>query len=192
MATTNVADRLVNLVQSAFAQISDGSGLAEGGLGMGAGMAVISGSDHRTDDAYVNQLFLTNSGGPASPTADGWLTYGLPVAAGLMYRDSVEIDELKHPMEVRYLRMVPGTGGAPTVKLNKGEVNVNGAVKDRLPPVVARTNTGGCPGAVAITTSRQRRDVSSTLALSTERRRPRRPAAARNATRSMRSTSCRR
>ncbi len=112
VATTNVADRLVNLVQSAFAQISDGSGLAEGGLGMGAGMAVISGSDHRTDDAYVNQLFLTNSGGPASPTADGWLTYGLPVAAGLMYRDSVEIDELKHPMEVRYLRMVPGTGGA--------------------------------------------------------------------------------
>ena len=113
VSTTNVADRLVNLVQSAFAQISDGSGLAEGGLGMGAGMAVISGADYRADnDPYVNQLFLTNSGGPASPTADGWMTYGLPVAAGLMYRDSIEIDELKHPMEVRYLRMVPGTGGA--------------------------------------------------------------------------------
>ena len=27
-------------------------------------------------------------------TADGWLTYGLTVAAGLMYRDSVEIDGL--------------------------------------------------------------------------------------------------
>jgi N-methylhydantoinase B len=113
VSTTNVADRLVNLVQSAFAQISDGYGLAEGGLGMGAGCAVVSGNDHRADNSpYVNQLFLTNSGGPGGPSADGWVTYGLPVAAGLMYRDSVEIDELKHPMEVRYLRMVPGTGGA--------------------------------------------------------------------------------
>lgn len=29
-----------------------------------------------------------------------------------MYRDSVEIDELKHPMEFRFLRMLPGTAGA--------------------------------------------------------------------------------
>jgi N-methylhydantoinase B len=113
VATTNVADRLVNIVQSAFAQISDGYGLAEGGLGLGAGCAVVSGNDHRAGNAaYVNQLFLTNAGGPGGPSADGWVTYGLPVAAGLMYRDSVEIDELKHPMEVRYLRMMPGTGGA--------------------------------------------------------------------------------
>ncbi len=113
VATTNVADRLVNIVQSAFAQINDGYGLAEGGLGLGAGCAVVSGNDYRTgDSAYVNQLFLTNAGGPGGPSADGWVTYGLPVAAGLMYRDSVEIDELKHPMEVRYLRLMPGTGGA--------------------------------------------------------------------------------
>ena len=113
VATTNVADRLVNIVQSAFAQINDGYGLAEGGLGLGAGCAVVSGNDYRTgNSAYVNQLFLTNAGGPGGPSADGWVTYGLPVAAGLMYRDSVEIDELKHPMEVRYLRLMPGTGGA--------------------------------------------------------------------------------
>jgi N-methylhydantoinase B len=113
VATTNVADRLVNIVQSAFAQINDGYGLAEGGLGLGAGCAVVSGEDYRTGDSpYVNQLFLTNAGGPGGPSADGWVTYGLPVAAGLMYRDSVEIDELKHPMEVRYLRLMAGTGGA--------------------------------------------------------------------------------
>ncbi|MEQ8349262.1 MAG: hydantoinase B/oxoprolinase family protein [Sneathiellaceae bacterium] len=113
VSTTNVADRLVNIVQSAFAQISDGFGLAEGGLGLGAGCAVVSGKDPRSGDApYVNQLFLANAGGPGSPSADGWLTYGLPVAAGLMLRDSVEIDELKHPMEVRYLRTMTGTGGA--------------------------------------------------------------------------------
>lgn len=113
VATTNVADRLVNIVQSAFAQLGEGWGLAEGGLGMGAGCAVVSGKDHRVDNAaYVNQLFLANAGGPGSPNADGWVTYGLPVAAGLMYRDSVEIDELKHPIAIRFLRLMPGTGGA--------------------------------------------------------------------------------
>jgi N-methylhydantoinase B len=113
VSTTNVADRLVNIVQSAFAQIGDGSGLAEGGMGLGAGCAVISGKDLRNGDGdYVNQLFIANSGGPGSPSADGWLTYGLPVAAGLMYRDSVEIDELKHPMQIHYIRVLTGTGGA--------------------------------------------------------------------------------
>lgn len=113
VSTTNVADRLVNIVQSAFAQIGDGSGLAEGGMGLGAGCAVISGKDLRNGDGdYVNQLFIANSGGPGSPSADGWLTYGLPVAAGLMYRDSVEIDELKHPMQIDYIRVLTGTGGA--------------------------------------------------------------------------------
>jgi len=113
VATTNVADRLVNIVQSAFAELGDGWGLAEGGLGMGAGCAVVSGKDHRADNAaYVNQLFLANAGGPGSPSADGWITYGLPVAAGLMYRDSVEIDELKHPIAIRFLRLMQGTGGA--------------------------------------------------------------------------------
>lgn len=113
VSTTNVADRLVNIVQSAFAQIGDGSGLAEGGMGLGAGCAVISGKDLRNGDGdYVNQLFIANSGGPGSPSADGWLTYGLPVAAGLMYRDSVEIDELKHPMQIDYIRVLTATGGA--------------------------------------------------------------------------------
>jgi len=113
VATTNVADRLVNIVQSAFAELGDGWGLAEGGLGMGAGCAVVSGKDHRAENsAYVNQLFLANAGGPGSPSADGWITYGLPVAAGLMYRDSVEIDELKHPIAIRFLRLMEGTGGA--------------------------------------------------------------------------------
>lgn len=80
---------------------------------MGAGCAVVSGKDHRADNsAYVNQLFLANAGGPGSPNADGWITYGLPVAAGLMYRDSVEIDELKHPIAIRFLRLMQGTGGA--------------------------------------------------------------------------------
>jgi len=113
VATTNIADRLVNLTQSAMAQIGEGYGLAEGGIGLGAGMAVVSGLDHRFGDSrYINQLHLGSSGGPGAPQADGWPTYGIPVIGGLMYRDSVEIDELKHPIEVRYLRLKTGTGGA--------------------------------------------------------------------------------
>lgn len=113
LATTNVADRLINITQSAFASIGDNFGLAEGGVGMGAGCAVISGKDHRVgNDAYVNQLIVAVAGGPGSPSADGWPNYCLPVTAGLMYRDSVEVDELKHPLEFQYLRVVPGSAGA--------------------------------------------------------------------------------
>lgn len=113
LATTNVADRLINITQSAFASIGDTFGLAEGGIGMGAGTAVISGKDHRLgNEPYVNQLIATAAGGPGSPSADGWPNYCLPVVAGLMYRDSVEVDEIKHPLEFQYLRAVPGSAGA--------------------------------------------------------------------------------
>jgi N-methylhydantoinase B len=112
-ATTNVSERLVNITQSAFAKLGDGHGLAEGGTGLGAGMAVLSGQDHRRHNArYVNRMMLSTNGGPASPTADGWVNYAIPVIAGLMYRDSVEIDELKHPFRVESLKLVTDSAGA--------------------------------------------------------------------------------
>ena len=107
------SERLVNITQSAFARLGDGHGLAEGGTGLGAGMAVLSGKDHRRNDArYVNRMMLSTNGGPASPTADGWVNYAIPVIAGLMYRDSVEIDELKHPFRVETLGVVADSAGA--------------------------------------------------------------------------------
>lgn len=112
VATTNISDRLVNCVGAAFAQLGEGYGVAEGALGMNAADAVVSGYDERYGGPFVNQLILSVNGGPASATADGWVTYGLPVASGLMYRDSVEIDELKMPLELQYVRLVPGTAGA--------------------------------------------------------------------------------
>ncbi|UPY36400.1 hydantoinase B/oxoprolinase family protein [Sediminicoccus sp. KRV36] len=113
MGTTNVSERLVNITQSAFAQLGDGHGLSEGGTGLGAGMAVISGKDHRRQDApFVNRMMLSTNGGPASPVADGWVNYAIPVIAGLMYRDSVEVDELKHPIRVNSLEIVPDSSGA--------------------------------------------------------------------------------
>ncbi|WP_198369166.1 hydantoinase B/oxoprolinase family protein [Roseomonas rosulenta] len=113
MGTTNVSERLVNITQSAFAQLGDGHGLSEGGTGLGAGMAVISGKDHRRADApFVNRMMLSTNGGPASPVADGWVNYAIPVIAGLMYRDSVEVDELKHPIRVNSLGIVQDSAGA--------------------------------------------------------------------------------
>ncbi len=113
MGTTNVSERLVNITQSAFAQLGDGHGLSEGGTGLGAGMAVISGKDHRRADApFVNRMMLSTNGGPASPIADGWVNYAIPVIAGLMYRDSVEVDELKHPIRVNSLGIVQDSAGA--------------------------------------------------------------------------------
>jgi N-methylhydantoinase B len=133
VATTNVADRLVNITQSAFAKLGDGYGLAEGGSAMGAGYAVVSGNDYRHGgSAYINQLIIGNNGGPASPKADGWVTYGIPVVGGLMYRDSVEIDELKHPIEFSSLRLLTGTGGAGRFRGAPGSEIVYGAKKDSM------------------------------------------------------------
>lgn len=113
VSTTNVAERLVNITQSAFAQLGDGHGLSEGGAGLGAGMAVISGRDlGRGGQPYVNRLMLSTNGGPASAEADGWVNYAIPVIAGLMYRDSVEVDELKHPIRVESLSLVTDSAGA--------------------------------------------------------------------------------
>jgi N-methylhydantoinase B len=113
MATTHIADRLVNMTQAALTQLGEGYGLAEGGLSMPPCLAVISGQDPRAGGAaYVNQLMLGATGGPGGPKADGWVNYVMPVVAGLQYRDSVEIDELKYPLHVHEQRLLPDSGGA--------------------------------------------------------------------------------
>lgn len=157
-ATTNIAERLVNTVQSAFAQLGPGYGLAQGGLGMGAGISLISGNDPRYGDApYVNQMILGTNGGPASPESDGWLTYLTTVVAGLCYRDSVEVDELKFPIHIRELRVskdVAGVGkmrGAPGLDLIYGPRDtpmrvVFAADGQRYPAEGAQGGGNGAPG----------------------------------------------
>jgi N-methylhydantoinase B len=113
VATTNVGERLVVTTQKAIADALPGYGLAEGACGIGPGFAVVSGTDWRkADDRYVNQKFLGSQGGPAGPEHDGWLTYGNAVTNGLMFRDAVEIDELKYPIRVHELRVRTDSEGA--------------------------------------------------------------------------------
>lgn len=112
VATTNVTDRLINCVGAAFAQLGEPYGVAEGAVGVGVGYAVLSGVDRRSGEAFVNQVCVTANGGPGSAHADGWVTYGVPCVSGLMYRDSVEVDEVKMPILYKHLRLVADTGGA--------------------------------------------------------------------------------
>ena len=159
MATTNVADRLVNITHSAMARLGDGYGLAEGGSAMGSGGAVISGPDFRRGgDPYINQLMMLVNGGPAGPKADGWVTYVLPVVSGLMYRDSIELAEVKHPMLFKTVRLMPGTGGAGRHRGGPACEVVYGPREDPMTVVIpsdcqvnpARGAQGGHDGAPAV------------------------------------------
>ena len=60
----------------------------------------------------MNQKFLGSQGGPAGPENDGWVTYGNAVTNGLMFRDTVEIDEQKYPIRVREIRVRVDSEGA--------------------------------------------------------------------------------
>jgi N-methylhydantoinase A/oxoprolinase/acetone carboxylase beta subunit/N-methylhydantoinase B/oxoprolinase/acetone carboxylase alpha subunit len=137
MATTNIAHWLVNLTQAAFADLADGYGLAEGGGAMSLGMAVVSGKDWRRQGApYVNQLILAVNGGPASPRSDGWVTYALPGVGGVQYRDSIELDELKHPMLIRSLRLIPDSGGPGKFRGAPGCEIIIGTRRDPMSVVI--------------------------------------------------------
>lgn len=99
VATTNVADRLVNAVSCCFAQMGAPHGMAEGGYQQALGLAVISGKDPRKDhQTYVNQMFIGFGGGPGLPNHDGWLTYGGPVDGGMQILSPTEVDESMFPI----------------------------------------------------------------------------------------------
>jgi len=113
VATTNVGDRLTVTTQKAIADAWNGFGAAEGATGLGPAFSVVSGKDRRrNNEDFVNQVFLGSQGGPAHPEIDGWVTYGLSVAAGLMFRDSVELSELKYPFRVGEMRIREDSEGA--------------------------------------------------------------------------------
>ncbi len=138
MATTNIGDRIVNATQAAFAAIGDGHGLAEGAIGMGAGAGVISGNDWRAGGSpFINQEWLIVNGGPGTPSTDGWLNYGLPVAGGLMYRGSIEVDESKYPITFKSLRVVAGGGGAGRFRGAPGGEVIYGPRHDPMTLVVS-------------------------------------------------------
>lgn len=157
MSTTNLVNRLINGVQSAVAQLGEGRGLAEGAGAMGVGFGVFSGHDRRTESPYVNQMVIGNNGGPASATADGWVTYAMPDCAKTVYIDSVEVLEQKYPIRLRSFRLLADSGGAGEHRGGPASEVVYGPVADPMqsfyfadfavnPP---QGVCGGAPGARA-------------------------------------------
>lgn len=113
VATTNVMDRVANAVQWGIAELSPGKGMAECGLGMPPSVGVASGRDPRADgNPFINQLVFAWGGGAAGPSADGWLTAGGVGDGGVVFRDSVEIDELLHPIRIDVQRIQIDSEGA--------------------------------------------------------------------------------
>lgn len=113
LATTNMADVVVNLTQSAFTLLGDGHGMSQGNLCFSAGMGVISGNDWRRGDAqFINQVYVMGGGGPAQPKHDGMIYLLTPGGAGLLHRDSIEFDEQRFPLMIRSQRLLPDSGGA--------------------------------------------------------------------------------
>ena len=111
-ATTNIADRVANGVQSAIAGIADGIGLAECGGVIPLGGGVVSGTSPVTGKPFVNQVIIGVSGGAAGPFADAWQLIGHVGNAGKMFIDSIELDELRQPLQIHQRRFMPDTEGA--------------------------------------------------------------------------------
>jgi N-methylhydantoinase B len=112
VATTNLGDRVTNAVQRALAQIDPNVGMAEGGAGLPPAAGVISGKDPRNGHAFINEVILAAGGGPGTPVQDGWLSLFCMGNAGMPFYDSVEIDEMLHPMLVERRSIAPDSEGA--------------------------------------------------------------------------------
>lgn len=112
VATTNLADRVTNAVQRALAEIDPHCGMAEGGAGIPPASGVVSGHDPRNGHEFVNEVILASGGGPGTAWGDGWLSLFTMGNAGMPFYDSIEIDEMLHPMRVEERRIITDSEGA--------------------------------------------------------------------------------
>jgi N-methylhydantoinase B len=111
LATTHLTIRAINVVQRALAELGEGLGMAETGADIPASGAAISGADPRRGNRpYVGLIFLGISAGAGGPSADGWIGAEANTA-GMMYTDSIEVDELHYPFRVWINRVVVDTAG---------------------------------------------------------------------------------
>lgn len=116
VATTNLGDRVSNAVQRALAEIDPRIGMAEGGAGIPPAAGVISGTEPRNGHQFVNEVILAAGGGPGTPVQDGWLSLFCMGNAGMPFYDSIEIDEMLHPMLVETRKLHPDSEGAGTFR----------------------------------------------------------------------------
>jgi N-methylhydantoinase B len=157
MSTTDIVNRVGNATAAVFQ--GGGSGIAEAGTGP---MDVVSGRDERKEspyygEFYINQLIISNNGGPATRDVDGWLTYQAAGDVGLLHRDCVEVLEQKYPVRIEWVRLVADSGGAGrrrgALTVSAGYRAVDGPMTVALSGdgtvTPARGVNGGLPGALS-------------------------------------------
>ena len=132
MATSTISERLFSLVFYAFAELVEGIGAAEPAYGHPPYLGVVSGHDRRKDGEYVAQLFVGTAGGPATAESDGWLSLVAINANGLLYRDSVEINEAKYPMVINQSQVRPDSEGAGRTRGAPGNICEYGPLHDEM------------------------------------------------------------
>jgi N-methylhydantoinase B len=169
-ATTDLSELTASLVALALGDFGEGFGLAQIGRAQPTSMAVISGNDPRDRGSpFVNQLILAVTGGAGAPHADGWLTILGIGAAGFLFRDSVEIDEMKYPIVVHEQRIVPDSEGAGRYRGSPGALVEFGPIAGAELDVVYLSDgtynpsvgvRGGLPGGTA---SQRKRGVDGRL-----------------------------
>lgn len=114
VATTDLVDRLVNLISRILTEaLGYPYGIAQGATGMNAA-PVISGTDWRRGNrVYISQMIpLLIMGGGGHHGADGWVTYGIPVVSGMMISGSIEVLEQYYPIKYDVCQVATDTFGA--------------------------------------------------------------------------------
>ena len=113
VATTNLGDRVTCAVQRALVETDERIGMADGGAALPPAAGVISGHDPRADGKpFCNEIILAGGSGPGTPCSDGWLTMLTMGNAGMPFLDSVEVDEIHHPIRVTERRIIADSEGA--------------------------------------------------------------------------------
>jgi N-methylhydantoinase B len=113
VATTNLGDRVTCAVQRAMAEIDEGIGMADGGPAIPPAAGVVSGKDPRAADApFCNEVILAGGAGPGTPFTDGWVTMATMGNAGMPFIDSIEVDEIHHPILISERRLITDGEGA--------------------------------------------------------------------------------
>lgn len=112
MATGGPSATIMALILAGFARVIDGLGAGLPPFGAAPYLGVISGTEPDSGRPYVTQLFCGTAGGPATAQEDGWLSFVAIAAAGLLYRDSIEVDEQKYPIAIARSELRPDSEGA--------------------------------------------------------------------------------
>ncbi|WP_419553414.1 hydantoinase B/oxoprolinase family protein [Candidatus Poriferisodalis sp.] len=132
MATTTISERLFPLVFYAFAELVEGWGAAEPCYGHPPCFGVVSGYDPRKGGDYIAQLFNGTAGGPATAESDGWLSLVAINCNGLLYRDSIEVDEAKYPLIITQSQIRPDSEGAGRTRGAPGNLCEYGPLLDEM------------------------------------------------------------